>query len=117
MNFAEAKKVLAAYLAGQRVTGEDLRRALAALGGDQTSLGALAEELTGGREPDECAMFRDRMAEFSEMSRAEREREAPEMAAHLKSCPSCRRDYWEIAPLWRDIEQAALSGVKQLAEE
>jgi hypothetical protein len=116
MNSPEAKKVLAAYLAGHRVTGEDLWRALAAFGEDQTSLGALAEELTGGGHPDECATFRDRMAEFSEISRAEREREAPEMTAHLRSCASCRQDYWEIAPLWRDIGQAARLGVKQLGE-
>ncbi|MGE0129098.1 MAG: hypothetical protein AB7U82_13550 [Blastocatellales bacterium] len=116
MNSAEAKKVLAAYLAGQRVDGEELQRAFAALAGDQMGLGAVAEALTSDSPPGDCEMFRGLLAEFSEMSRAEREREMPEMAAHLEACASCRRDYWEIAPLWREIEQAAHAASKQLAE-
>jgi hypothetical protein len=116
MNSAEAKKVLAAYLAGQRVGEEELRRAMAALSGDQTSMRALAEELTGDSPPRDCEMFREQLAEFSEMSPAEREREMPEMAAHLESCASCRRDYWEVAPLWRDLERTAHAAVKQLKE-
>lgn len=116
MNSAEAKKVLAAYLAGQRVGEEELRHAMAALAGDQTTARALAEELAGDSPFRDCEMFREQMAEFSGMSRAEREREMPEMAARLESCASCRHDYWEIAPLWRDIERTASAAIKQLTE-
>ncbi len=116
MNSAEAQKVLTAYLAGQRVSEEELRRALAALDGDQTSGRALAETLAGDQPLDDCEMFFEQLAEFSELSRAAREREAPEMSAHLESCPSCRQDYWAVAPLWRDLEPAAHAASKQLTE-
>ena len=45
----------------------------------------------------QCKVFRDHVHEFSEMTQERQEAEAPELTAHLKSCPSCWRIYWKAA--------------------
>src|SRR5262249_48196608 len=47
-----------------------------------------------------CDTFAERAAEFSEMTTEQREREAPELAAHAESCPRCQALLWELKPFW-----------------
>jgi len=100
MDIAEAKEVLAAYLVGQRVGAEALRRALALVNEDELLARSLAEELSG-EGADDCQVFGQNLAEFSELSLTECVREMPQLWAHLGHCDECRRAYGEFKPVWR----------------
>lgn len=118
----EARRTIASYLTGQRVRGEDLERAWAIARSDADHLRHLTREF--GMEEhwiSDCDVFRSSIAEFSEMSRREREREAPELLQHAEVCEACRRAYWDFRPLWISEATHAVAAkgrtiIRELAE-
>lgn len=116
MNLHEAKAVIASYLVGRRVPRADLEEACRELRGDGDYLRALWWRV--GLLPDRvdrCDATRSRVAEFSELTHGEREREMPEMVEHLAGCISCRRSYWAVQPAWVSTAIAGLrEGVKDV---
>ena len=113
MTPAEAKKTIACYLAGQRVSRAVLENAWSVLHSAAEQLRPLGEELgLEGEWGSECDVFLSHLAEFSELSKTEREQRMPESVAHVEDCASCRRAYWNVRPLW--ISEAA-SALQQKA--
>jgi hypothetical protein len=101
MNLEEAKSLIARYLTGQPVAVERLRVACEAVRPDWDYLQHLRQEL--GLHDDwssDCDSFLANVAELSELSRSQREREMPELVTHLAACDTCRRAYWSINPAW-----------------
>lgn len=101
MKLAKAKSIVASYLTGHRVQQDILLKAFEVARMDEEYLQYLSVEL--GTTPaggSNCVIFLSRVAEFSEMSEGERQRETPELLSHVKACPSCRRAYWRVRPVW-----------------
>jgi hypothetical protein len=94
----DAKKIMASYLTGDTVTNDDLVDACETLNrGDRGYIEFLEEEFgLPDATPDLCEVFADRVAEFGEMSEAERRAELPELAAHVEACAECQSMYREI---------------------
>lgn len=101
MNLKEAKSLIAAYLTGQPVAAGRLRVACEAVRSDEDYLQHLRQEL--GMHDDwssDCDSFLANVAELSELSGSQREREMPGLVGHLAACNTCRRAYWSIKPTW-----------------
>jgi hypothetical protein len=112
----EAKRMMASYLTGRRVSREDLEQARALIGEEGPTRRFLAEELGTHEEwVSECDVFLSRLAEFSELAAEERERRMPRLAAHLEACPACRQAYWDVKPLWiTRVAREAAGGVQEM---
>jgi hypothetical protein len=100
MSPADARKIIAAYLAGRPVSGDQLAAASEALRSDSGHMRFLGEELGGGDWVSGCDLFLSRAAEFCELTPVERERRMPELSQHVEGCPACREVFWRIRPLW-----------------
>ena len=112
MTHEEARRTLAAYLAGRRVSRELLAEARALVQSDDAFLSHLKSELSlDAQWTVDCDLFSASVAELAAMTRAERERELPELLAHAESCPACRRLFWEVRTLWV-TEAAAAVGAR-----
>lgn len=118
MNREDARQIVASYLVGGVVSEADLQDACDSLNrGDPEYVGFLEEELALSANPDLCAAFMERAAEFSELTERERRQEMPEFDIHLHSCEKCQA-------LYRDVytsvfsESVAWAGdqVRRLAE-
>jgi hypothetical protein len=116
---AEAKRVLASYLAGERVSAEELEQARGMLGAERWYRRFLDEELgTHGEWVSECDAFLERLGEFSELAGEERARRMPSLAAHVEECAACRHAYWSVKPLWvARVVEGARGLCRSLAEQ
>ena len=114
----EAKKTIARYLIGERVTQDALKRACDLLNKeDPEAVHRLRMEMgLEIGESFECEVFRENAAEFCEMRKEERLHEMPDVVAHLESCGRCRRVFEEIGRerVWDVIKRTAKSVVKEL---
>lgn len=101
MELSQARKTIAAYVAGQAVPSKALAEACRRVHADPHYVRYLLDEF--GLLDDwvsECEMFRSRLAEFCDMSLSEHRKEAPELLDHLEACSTCQRLYWSVKPLW-----------------
>lgn len=122
MSPAEAKNIIAAYLAGRPVSDEQLSEASEMLRSDSDYGRYLNEEIAGGEWVSGCDLFLSRAAEFCELAPAERLRRMPELSGHVEQCPACREVFWRIRPLWTsratgEIKARASSLRRVLAEQ
>ena len=122
MSPADARRIIAAYLAGRPVSGEQLSAASETLRSDSGHMRFLDEELGGGEWVSGCDLFLSRAAEFCELTAVEREHRMPELSRHVERCPACREVFWNIRPLWTwraadDIRARASSLRRVLGEQ
>jgi hypothetical protein len=106
MDPSQAKLKLAAYLAGEALPPQEVQSCWEAIQADNDHVLYLLEEL-GLAQPASCDTFAERAPEFSEMTTEQRQREAPELAAHAESCPRCRALLWELKSFWARAGSAA----------
>lgn len=114
-----AIELIAAYVVGRRsASHEELARACRVVHSDPNYLRYLQDELgLHGEWVSECDVFESRVAEFSEMSAAERAAEVPELVAHVEACSSCRQTYWDVRESWiRSVTQTGRMVVQRLGE-
>jgi hypothetical protein len=119
MNVHEARRCLATYLVGGRVSPDDYLAACSTVRTeDPVYWHDLCREL--GLHEDwasECAAFLENMAEFAEMSPEQRRREGAGALGHLEICRECRKALWEVAPVWLSLYPASgSSAVRRLGE-
>jgi hypothetical protein len=106
MSPAEAKKIIAAYLAGRRVSAAEVAQATGILRADQGYAEALARVTRAERGTiSACDLFLSRVAEYSELTPADRQRRMPELWRHVRECATCRDALWNVQPWW--LEAAA----------
>jgi hypothetical protein len=109
MNLEEARRVIASYLAGRRIAAGELESARRTLFEDAAYVRELRGELGISAESSECQIFSANVAEFCEMSEAQRQTEAPELLQHIENCSSCRFLLWQIQPPWKATVERARS--------
>jgi hypothetical protein len=100
---AKARATLASYLVGGPVTVRELSLACDVLSSDEGYYRHLTNQLGLTFQGGElCDRFRARVAEFSELSPADRRIEMPEFASHVVGCVECRNTYWGVKDLWSE---------------
>lgn len=118
MTSANAKEIIAAYLSGRRrVTLEELQLACEAANGDRSYVRYLEDELGFGDDwATACRVFLTNVAEFAELTAAERAREMPELVAHLEHCGACRLAYWDVQETWEPVRLAAFEAATAISK-
>jgi len=122
MNVDEAAGIIARYLAGGSASRSQLVEACKVVNADKESHRFFMREFGLGGPPETtCEKFDANVAELAEMSRAQREREMPELARHAEQCARCRRLYWEVRDPWLSEAAATVTAkgrrmVRTLAE-
>jgi len=108
MTIANAKEIIAAYLSGRRrVSLEELQLACETANGDKSYVRYLRIELGFGDDwANTCRVFLANVAEFAELTAAERAQEMPELIAHLEQCGACRAVYWDVQETWKQVAVA-----------
>ena len=113
----DAKRLIADYLTGAYVAGDQLEAACRMANSDRGYVVALKSAVgLLGDQPSFCALFRSRLAEFSAMTADERANEMPEFLDHLDVCRPCRCAFWDLNPLWR-IGIADAAGVAAIVKD
>jgi len=118
MNLIEAQQIIAEVVTGRRrVASKEVDSAYDILKQNSGYKAALSELLEAASEDCSCQDFQGRIAEFRELSPAEREDELPEMAAHAEFCLPCRRALWEKEQkIWKTLATAARTHCRVLTE-
>jgi hypothetical protein len=116
MTPADARRIVADYLVGRRVSRQDLEQACAELNSDAVSRAPLVREL-GPHDPGSgCERFRANLAAFSELPESEQRTRMPAAAAHATACAACRAAYWEVRPhFMTTLATATRQAVRRLA--
>lgn len=120
MDMEKAKEMIAKYMVGYPIDKETLSEACRVANEDtgyvhffQEELGLIEHEEDDGEEDviELCDFFCDCVDELSEMTSLELASDRPEMYAHLSSCSSCLKLYWEVSSPWRAATATATKGV------
>jgi hypothetical protein len=102
MTPADARRIIASYLAGRRVEAGELAMARRALAEARVDLAPLHVELGLTADASDCEQFSANVADFCQMSATERREEAPELVRHAEECTACRQLLWRVKPPWMD---------------
>jgi hypothetical protein len=101
MNRADARKLVAAYVAGEYVERGELEDAQASLRSERSYGEYLDSGATGWDVyVSLCDVFAERAGEFCAMSESERRRDVPLLWRHVRECRNCGHLFWEMTPLW-----------------
>lgn len=94
------RQLVAAYLTGWPVPANDLRAAWGETREDAEFTAHLRGELGLDADDSPCGVFRAQAATFAELPSSARDREAANLADHVRDCPACRRVLWQLRPVW-----------------